>query len=416
MKPLTNIYKRIHNYFILFLLINISESFISFNFLYSFTLSNGNIFVIHQKGVTICDNHLKTILLNVITFSEDEEIITEASLTKITTTFQYGYIISIINDKIYIFDEFGQSIYNGTDKILSSGETAEYYTLVPIKIEDGYYHYVIGYIHNKLLYFLYYKYNFSSKANNLSTSRKAKRHEDYDSYGEFRGYFYIESKALSCQYMKNKNNKKPLVCFFMTYDDYYSKYFITVDYFLLAENGITVHSSFVPDYHGHSYNFKCIKTALSQDLSKAIVVMYPSTGIPYYFLFDVYFELSYQLKNFRQELYCRNQFHGLKMNYYKDKEEFIFSCIDDNGKISVEFFNKNYINYNFTFKYHECQNIYGYSILYINNDQKYYIISDVKCNGINYPFNLLYGQIEEEEEEEEEEEKEEKEEKEKEEK
>ena len=75
MKSLTsNIYKRTLSFFEIFILIEFSKSFISFNFPYSLALSNGNIFVIHQKGVSICNNNLNKILLNIITFSEDEEI------------------------------------------------------------------------------------------------------------------------------------------------------------------------------------------------------------------------------------------------------------------------------------------------------------------------------------------------------
>ena len=88
--------------------------------------------------------------------------------------------------------------------------------------------------------------------------------------------------------------------------------------------------------------------------------MFTLNVIPYYFLFDVYFELGYELKDFKQQLHYRNQYHGLKLNYYKEKYDYIFSCIDDNWTISVEFFKENYINYNYTFKYSEWENINEY--------------------------------------------------------
>ena len=207
------IYKRNIYFLILFILIDFSKSLLSFNFPYGLTLSNGNIFIIHQKGVTICDNHLNEIILNVITFSEEEEITTETSLSKITTAFQYGYIISIINDKVYIFNEFGTSIFNDTDIILENDETAEYYTLVPIKRETYYYHYVIGYIHNKKIYLLYYKYGFSSKRNECTTYI-IKNHKYYDDDDYYVATYDIVNKALSCQYMEDDRYYKTLVCFF----------------------------------------------------------------------------------------------------------------------------------------------------------------------------------------------------------
>ena len=212
MKPSTNIYKRILYFFILFILIKLSKSSISFNFPYSLTLSNGNIFVIHQKGVTICDNLLNSILLNVITFSEDEEIKTEDSLSKITTAFQYGYIISLINDKVYIFDQYGASIFNDTEIVLKGQETAEYYTIAPIKKDNSYYHYVIGYIHDKKIYLLYYKYYFYGKSNTC-TSYLIKNHDYCNDYGTPLNSYDIINKGLSCQYMEDDRHYKPLVCF-----------------------------------------------------------------------------------------------------------------------------------------------------------------------------------------------------------
>ena len=72
-----NLYKTILFFVILYILIDLSIPFDSFNYPYALTLSDGNIFVIHQKGVTICNKHLTRILKNVenmlyfmITFSE----------------------------------------------------------------------------------------------------------------------------------------------------------------------------------------------------------------------------------------------------------------------------------------------------------------------------------------------------------
>ena len=225
------LFKKIFNLIIICLLIDLSKSLKSFNYPYSLTLTNGNIFIIHQKGVTICDYSLSTIIENAIIFSEDEEIKTEESLSKVTTAFKYGYIISVINDKIYIFNEYGSSIFNGTEKILDDGETAKYYTLVPIIKEADYYNYVIGYVHEKLLYFLYYKYKFTSKINNRTTSRKAKQHKDKNN-----NPYYIENKGLSCQYMHDYDNLDILVCFFFVKIS--SKFNLIIDYYSAEETKI----------------------------------------------------------------------------------------------------------------------------------------------------------------------------------
>ncbi len=144
---------------ILFIMILSINSKISFTYPYSLTLSNGNIFIIHKTGITICDAHYSKIIKNVITFSSSEEISTEGALSKITTIWDdnYIYLFSIINDKIYIFGNDGTLLSNTENSILPTGNTAQYYTLINIKTDTINFHFVIGYVYNNLIYFQYYK-------------------------------------------------------------------------------------------------------------------------------------------------------------------------------------------------------------------------------------------------------------------
>ena len=255
-------------------LIKITSSYLSFNFPYSLTLANGNIFIIHQNGINICDYHLTTILENITTFSEDEKIKTKASLSKITTAFEYRYIISIINDLVYVFNENGTLIHRESNSILGEGETADYYTLVPIEKVEGYYQYVIGYIHNNLLYFLNYKYYFSSGANIRINERKAKKHDYYDTNLYYQNSYFIENKAFSCQYLIDNENDKILLCFFTIFDG--SNYYLTYDYFSVLESGITLKNEYIPD-HYIFYNTLCIKSIkfyLPKKLLKYILFLF----------------------------------------------------------------------------------------------------------------------------------------------
>ena len=60
---------------------------------------------------------------------------------------------------------------------------------------------------------------------------------------------------------------------------------------------------------------------------------------------------------------CRTKYYGLKVYYYPDKEEYIFSCLEAQGMV-IEYFDNTFRNYNYSFKYLECEEIYGNSILY----------------------------------------------------
>ena len=88
-------------------LINSSISYPSFKYPYAFKLSNNKIFVIHQLGISICDETFTSASL-VETFSEADKIKSNAALSKVTSIFcQSYYIICLINDKIYIFKPNG---------------------------------------------------------------------------------------------------------------------------------------------------------------------------------------------------------------------------------------------------------------------------------------------------------------------
>ena len=373
------------NLFILFMIINQTLSYISFSFPYALSLSNGNILVIHKTGITICNNLLSKIIKNIIIFEDDEQIKTEASLSKITATKINNYIISIINDKIHIFNDLGDLVYLNNTKILSSSETAEYYTLFQYKVEENYFYYLIGFIHNKLLYFLYYKYDSSNTKNYLLSSTKDLRH-DYE----------IRNKALSCQYMIHFHLKDVIVCSFLVYNE---EYYIVLDYFLINNyNNLARHSKF--KYKMFKFQeFKCIKSAVNPDFTKSLMSLYLNTGEIRYFPFNINVNIQELEYFYFQDEYSRDEIHGLKVNYYEETEQYILSWINDNGKILITIYDKNFNFIGNVEKYTECEKIYGYSIIYSIITKTYYIISDVNCNGKNYPFNLLYGDLNYEEDE-----------------
>ena len=371
--------------YIIYTIIIISNSSIIFNFPYSISLSNGNILIIHKYGITICDGLLSNIIEDIVIFNKDEEIKTELSLSKVTTANIDEYIISIINDKIYIFNDNGNLLYEDDKKILEQEESADYYTLVPIKKEGNYIFYFIGFIHNASLYFLYYEYDYIEKTN-FQLSKRIGKHE----YNLIK--YDIKNKGLSCQYMTYNENINFLICFYLV-----ANYDLTFDYFSINTNKTIAYHSYFKAVHYNYPEIKCIKSCLvAQDHSKALVGLYLINGEYQYFIFDANY--NSQIKKFYlKETLCRNQYYGLKINYYKEKEEYIYSCLFDNSTILISMFNKELKNYKYTFKYTDCDKIYGYSIIYSIIKEKYFIISDENCKWKNYPINLLYNEMKEEE-------------------
>ena len=348
--------------------------------------------IIHKYGISICDYLLSDIIENITIFKEDEQIKTEALLSKITTGTIDNYIISLINDKIYIFNDTGNLLYESDKKILEKGETAEYYTLVPIKKEENDIFYFIGFIHNESLYFLYYKYKYEEKEN-LKLSKRIMKHNDNSALETYN----IKNKGLSCQYIKYMTyyQYNAIVCFFLIH---VYNYYLTFDFFSIGSyNNIVQHSYYNPDYYNCS-EIKCIKSYVNQDHSKVFVGLYLTTGKCEYFIYDNNdiedLDLIYY---YFPDFHARDQYHGLKVNYYKEKEEYIYSIIDDNGNIYIKMMDKNFNYYKNFIKHTDCGEVNGYSIIYSIIKDKYFIISDGNCKEYIYPIDLLYDNMEEEE-------------------
>ena len=78
------------------------SSITSFNYPYSITLPNDNIFLLQKTGIDIYDKSLKK-FNEIIKFSGVEEI-SEEKFSKIAIKYNTKYILSIIKDKILIFN------------------------------------------------------------------------------------------------------------------------------------------------------------------------------------------------------------------------------------------------------------------------------------------------------------------------
>ena len=115
--------------FIFFLLISFLNSTLYFTFPTAIILQDENIFIIHQKGISVCDPNLETILVNSYNFTSVEQI-TENNLEKVSIAqFEDGYIVSIIINKIYFFNEKG--IFQKSFSLTTEG--ISFYTLTALK-------------------------------------------------------------------------------------------------------------------------------------------------------------------------------------------------------------------------------------------------------------------------------------------
>ena len=107
-------------------------------------------------------------------------------------------------------------------------------------------------------------------------------------------------------------------------------------------------------------------------------------------------ELNENMMVYPFEDKCLNNLYGLKVEYSYEKEEFIFSCLYEGGGVQLIIFNKDLTEgYEPNFRLINCENIKGYSIIYISSLNDYYILSDSICNEEECSFKkVLYNPLE----------------------
>jgi len=133
----------LHTIFLLFKIISYIHCRDSLIYPYSITLSNENIFIVHKFGIDIYDSFFRYKTKAIIEFS-DEDQLTEEAFSKLILKYDYGYILSIINDKLYIFNDTGEVIYISNDTIIEN-QKPENYALVIFEPQDNKLNCLIGY-------------------------------------------------------------------------------------------------------------------------------------------------------------------------------------------------------------------------------------------------------------------------------
>ena len=151
-------------------LINISNTISTLSLTYptAVTLPNGNIFVVHSTGISICDSTYSTIIETILTFSSAYQLRSPNDLSKVSISqFRDGYIVCAIIDTVVLFDKDGRMVYTGS----ALYDNINIFVSADEILGDQYY-YLIGFIYDGLIYLKYYVYSasFSSSPNSLHSS------------------------------------------------------------------------------------------------------------------------------------------------------------------------------------------------------------------------------------------------------
>ena len=382
-------------YFYQYLLVILFLTFISkisslyFAYPNSITLKNGNILIVHQDGITICDSSFNEIIKNV-TFFTSKKLDNEEDLFKvIIDQFDDGYVFCFIFNKIYIIDNDGELEFNET--LVPYNDT--YTTLALEKVENKNYYYLIGYIYQKYINLFYYIYNSLNQTNQKYTELLNFKRESYHE---------IKNKGLTCQFLFH-NKENIITCFYYVFAYGQNKY-LGISYFLINNNT----KSFTNNNNNNlnkeirrPINF--IKSVISSDHSKIFIGVYHTeeeiTSLIYYFYkyVDIY---SYSLYND----YCSDKkYTTIQLAYSDEKDAFSFSCISKGwNSIFVCTYDRETESKIFSLKNRNftCNNFHQYSLLHLKAKNNYYILSDLICDQKENSFIKIFNDKNEEKEEE----------------
>ena len=370
--------------FIIFLSFHIIQSLNStlyFDYPYYLTLSNDNIFFIHYTGIDIYDSSFNKIN-QIIKFSGDEEM-TEEIFSKIKIKYDNKFILSIINDKIYIFNNEGKFLYKSEDKI-NNIQTIQCYALASIGLYNDTYKYAIGFFDNKkCLNMLLYSYNITENNNTLLNIEINDKYY-YSEILDYRSYsLNIYSKELSCEYMSKYNSNSRsysnvLTCFFIT-----GQTIGTVNY-LLSDNKLLYFPSIYTIFSRYINNEDSGKTFIKSEINnnRTLAFIWWHYSGKHRTYFTIFNATSNTMENPSWQNNCSNEFYKTKINKFPKSNGLILTYETIDKEIKAKHYNNidnidNIDNIKYNFSSFEisasCENINGPAIFYYNNNKNYYI-------------------------------------------
>ena len=289
------------------------------------------------------------------------------------------YVIIYANNFIYILSEKGEKIFF---KELEDEIEVDYpVNLMPNKYYDGSYYFVITYNtrhpqHGGIINMNYYKIAINQEKIELIS------HREVDNPDTF-----INPQTLSSEMMIHSQYGKIFSCFVCIrqrndYNFYITAFTFSIDTdlnYLMMSN-----PCLEPDLE----NINTIKTTLNEDKTKAFVC-YSIENLSKVKCLYFYINENKFYDVFITENSCNSNYFGINLFYFKETQEFIFSCIDNEQKsFYIKRVDNTFTNINDECIYHKffanCYSYNYYSIIYYSKRQQYLAIAQSTCNGGNF--------------------------------
>ena len=327
-------------------------------FIQATTLKNGNLFIIEKNYTYIYINIYDKNWNEIVRIDIDNNIggfLSKDEIIKFTED-NFDLIITVIKDKIYIFNNTGQNIYNNGRDLYGN-----YYNIIPIKKNESEntYTYAVASAQNDNLKLMFFIYNKNNQSNTLKHNITDIKFENQ--------ILQLQDTIFSCQLMSQLNKNESIVCFYQT--NINSRSLLGVFYVNSKNFSITFQRNI-----SLQNPIKFLKSVVNYEKNKSLICFGSDENMKsnctiYSFENDT-FSASKEY-----DIHCSWDYSLSKFYYIKETNEFLFYCAD-NEYVSLARFNK-YFNdkgNNNTFKLSGYNNIQSLPILYFNNSG-YYIIS-----------------------------------------
>ena len=233
-------------------------------------LSNGQKLIIHKLGIDIVDKDYNQYIRNEIIFSNEEQIsLADKMKNVIIKKFEDGYLICLINDKTYIFDNLGNFLSKKENINLSL--TAKYYSL---NIKDNY-HFFIGIISDDKFYLYYYLYKSATKETlYLKGMEGIQIVESSWVFGIGTTYYSFQDIGINyCHMMTDGEKGETLACILMLY--YEREYYWHIKFFNINDNNQIIED---PNYTSIQekvlYNLLYFKAEVNSDKNILFICSY----------------------------------------------------------------------------------------------------------------------------------------------
>ena len=325
-------------------------------------LKNGNVLIVFSDGIYIYNSKLSEELNN-ISYESDFSLNENDNNLVNLSMFDDGLVISIIKTYLYIFSSIGEYIFhfNLTNEL----QGATYYSLLPHKINENNYYYIITYINSSTKIIIkYYYINLTENTNNLIDSFEY-------SHNDSSFKLINNNKGLTCQLMAHPNIENVLSCFYeISFPNH-----ITVSSFLLGDQ---IRLSNIPIIYLKNDVPGYFKSAITNDKTRAFICYSTNGNHGNCFFYNMANNSFSEERQYFKK--CADKPKSIHVDFFIQTKEFIFSCYDDGTGLTIMKFEENgnvigSFNNSITENYYfEGTHLYSYSILFLSKYSQYSII------------------------------------------